>query len=244
MAARAFILLTIGLSLASGCAARREGSAVVVTGPPPAELQELVTGGLALSGDRVEFDGDLSIPPVLRGVPATSTIKLQITPGSRPPVEETRQRMRALAVGHTRAKAALGNRFALLSSGWLEVDKSREPSAADDRYQMVFYNYTGNRIVTVVASAAGEIVDVRAQRPEVQPPESAEEIEAAAGVVRADERYGPATRNLRVRGIQTEGRDDHRTLYLTFYEADRRQAVYEATVDMTAGRVLSARALR
>jgi hypothetical protein len=233
----------IGVSAAAGCAHGPERSAEPLRGPAPAELRDLVDRGLAVSGERVQFEDERSIPPRLKGVPTDSTVKLQIVPGQRPPVAQTRQSMRARAVGDPRASAALGKRFALLSSGWLEVEKGREV-AADDRYRMIFYNYDANQVVTVIVSTGGDVMDVLASAPTVQPPESREEVEVAAAIVRSDERYAALTRGLTVRGIQTEGRGDHRTLYLTFYEPNRRQAVYEATVDMTAGKVLKARAIR
>jgi len=236
--------ILIALSMSAACAHGRERTASPLRGPMPPELQQVIDNGLPLTGPHVEFEGDLAIPPTLRGVPTTSTVTLQTTPGPHPPVEQTRQMMRAAAVDQPRVKAALGSRFALLAGGWLEPEKGRESAPADDRYQMVFYNYSDNRVVTVISSPRGEVIDVQSRSPKVQPPESAEEIEAAAAIVRRDDRYAAATRTLRVRGIQTEGRGDHRTLYLTFYEPNRRRAVYEATVDMTAGTVLSARALQ
>jgi hypothetical protein len=221
----------------------KEPDASPLRGTVPPDLRELAARGLAVEGERVQFDGDLTIPPTLKGFPAVSTVRPEIVPGQRPPAEEARQRMRAMAVENPRIKEALGRRFALLSSGWLDVEKGKEETAAD-RYQMVFYSYDKNQVVTAIASSRGEVLDMRASTPKVQPPESREEVEAAAAIVQGDERHAARTKELQVRGIQTEGQGDHRTLYLTFYERNRRRAVYEATVDMTVGKVVRARAIQ
>lgn len=149
--------------------------------------------------------------------------------------------MRTAAVGNPRVQALLGERFSLLASGWLENDKDRSAGTAD-RYQMTFYNYASDHVVTVLASSAGEVIDASAEPVRVQPAESHEEVEAAAEIVRKDPHYGNSIAGLRARGIQTEGAGTHRYLYLLFYREPRTPAVFEATVDMSAVRVVAARA--
>jgi hypothetical protein len=171
-------VLLASLSMATGCGRDKEPDASPVRGTVPRDLQEIAAHGLAVEGERVQFDGDLTVPPTLKGFPAVSTVRLEIVPGQHPPAEETRQRMRAMAVQNPRIKEALGKRFALLGSGWLDVEKGKDETPAADRYQLVFYNYDKNQVVTVIASGRDEVLDLRASAPSVQPPESREEVEA------------------------------------------------------------------
>ncbi len=210
----------------------------------PPELKELKERGLDLQGDRVIFEGDLSFPPKLKGQSLESNVHLDIIPGRRLNVQETRQEMRAVAIAEPKVKRLLGQRFSLLSSGWLDKDKQGIETTAEDRYEMVFYNYVANHVVTVTTSKSGDVKDVRSKRVIVQPPESREEIEAAAKIVHADRRHGEATRDLLVRGIVTEGRAPNRYLYLLFYRESQKRAVYDATVDISSGRIVSAGPVR
>ena len=214
----------------------------------PPELVALREQGLSLRGDRVVFDGELDFPPKLKGVPTTSGARPAVTPGTRPSVQESRQSMRAAAVGNARVRAAVGERFALLGSGWLEADKDAPADA--ERYQLSFYNYARNEVVTVVTSRQREVMDVRSAPARVQPAESREEVDAAIEILRRDERYGRLVKDLRGRGIQTpspgadKDKDRDRYLYLLFYREPRTPAVVEATVNMSAGKVVAARPLR
>lgn len=221
-----------------------EPSATPVRDALPAELKVLQEQGLEIRGDRVTFDGELNFPPKLKGQPTSSTVQLTVTPGPRPAVQEARQTMRAAAITNPRVKAALGERFSLLRSGWLDGDKDAPPSAATDRYQMVFYNYAQNAVVTVIASRQREVIDVQSKPASVQPAESREEVDAAIEIVRSDQQYGRSIKGLQGRGIQTESPDKDRYLYLLFYREPRTPAVFEATVNMSAGKVVAARPLR
>jgi hypothetical protein len=221
-----------------------EPSATPVRDTLPAELKLLQEQGLEIRGDRVTFEDELHFPPKLKGQPPSSSVQLAVTPGPHPSVQEARQRMRAMAVAHPRVKAALGERFSLLRSGWLDGDKDAQLSAATDRYQMVFYNYTQNTVVTVIALRQHEVIDVQSKAARVQPAESREEVDAAIEIVRSDPQYGRLIKDLRGRGIQTESPDKDRYLYLLFYREPRTPAVFEATVNMSAGKVVAARPLR
>ncbi|MFM2400467.1 MAG: hypothetical protein RL341_2624 [Pseudomonadota bacterium] len=230
----------------AGQAQEREPRASVLRGEIPPELRALAEQGLKLQGPRVLFDGKFNFPPKLKGFAAESGLQLDIKPSRRLPVADAREKFRAVAVSHPRVKELLGERFALLSSGWLDPDKDQDERAEanSDRYQLVFYNYSRNQVVTAVTTSTGELVDATARTVKVQPAESHEEVQAAADIVRAHPRHGPATKGLRARGIQTEGRGDHRFLYLTFYQENSKRAAYEATVDMTAGKIVAARPVR
>jgi hypothetical protein len=229
-----------------GQAQEREREASVLREDIPPELRALQERGIKLEGPRVQFDGKFNFPPKLKGFSTESSYLLDIKSGRYPPVADTRKKFRDVAVSNPRLKELLGERFALLSSGWLELAKDQEERAdtASERYELVFYNYVRNQVVIAVATSAGEIVDADSRTVKEQPTESREEVDVAASIVRANERHGAATKGLVARGIQTEGEGDHRALYLTFYKENSKRAVFEATVDMTAGKVVSARPLR
>jgi hypothetical protein len=157
-------------------------------------------------------------------------------------MQESRQSMRTAAVSNPRVRAALGERYALLKSGWLDADK--DAPADTERYQLTFYNYANNQVVTVVTSRQREVLDVQSAPARVQPAESREEVDAAVEIVRRDERYGRLVKDLRGRGIQTPGEGKDRYLYLLFYREPRTPALVEATVNMSTGKVVAARSLR
>lgn len=210
----------------------------------PVELQSLRDDGLALRGDRVIVENELDFPPRLKGQATTSTVRPVITPGLLPSMQESRQSMRAISVANARVKAALGERFVLLRSGWLDPDKDQGPDAISNDYRLTFYNYAKNEVVTVITTRQQEVIDLQSAPASVQPAESREEVDAAIEFVRRDDRYGRMIRELRGRGILTESPDKDRYLYLLFYHAPRTPAVFEATVNMSAGKVVSARPLR
>ena len=216
-------------------------NAVLLRDTLPPELQTLREQGLALRGERVVFEGELDFPPKFKGGPATSAPRPAVTPGLRSSIQESRRSMRASALGNPRVRAALGERFALLRSGWLDADK--DAPAAAERYHLSFYNYARNETVTVVTSQQGEVLDVQSTVVRVQPAESREEVDAAIEIVRRDDRYGQLVKDLRGRGIQTPGPDRDRYLYLLFYREPRTPAVTEATVNMSTGKVVAARPL-
>jgi hypothetical protein len=224
-----------------------EPAVVPLRDPLPPDLATLREQGLQLRGPRVEFVGELDLPPRLKDMPATAGPVPTIVPSGRPSVREARQAQRALAVASPRVRSALGERYSLLASGWAEPQKDAAPDAPRDRYQLTFYNYARNEVVTVT-TAQRDVVDVQAAPARVQPPESREEVDAAVAIVRRDERYARLVGNLRGRGIQTPSpkgeRDPDRYLYLIFYREPRTPAVFEATVNMSAGRVESAQPLR
>ena len=221
---------------------------------PTAELERLRADGLTLRGDRVEFEGELAFPPKIKGATALPTAKLQVVPDARATRVEARQSARATALANPRVRAALGDRFALLRSGWIDTDKGddKTPTAPAERYQLTFYNYARNEVVTVLTARGREVIDVQSAPVKVQPAESREEVDAAVEIVRRDERYGRQVQGLRGRGIQTPAppdaragaADNDRYLYVMFYREPRTPAVFEATVNMSAGKVVAARPLR
>jgi hypothetical protein len=220
-----------------------ELNAVSVRDTLPAELVALRDEGLALRGERVVFDGEFDVPPKLKGVPATSDLRLDIVPGARLSRAESLQSMRSMALANPRVSAALGERYALLRSGWLDDEKDAV-AGSGERYQLTFYSYARNEVVTVVTGRGREVIEVQSQAAQAQPAESREEVDAAVEIVRRDERFGPMVKDLRGRGILTPGPGRDRSLYLMFYRAARTPALFEATVNMSTGKVVDARPLR
>ena len=210
----------------------------------PAELKLLEVQGLAVRGERVTFEGELNFPPKLRGQPTDSIVSLEVAAGRNAPLRETRLSLRAAALANPRVTAAIGERFSLLRSGWLETGKEADATAAADRYQLVFYNYAKNEVATVTTNRQGEVVDVQSSQALVQPAESREEVDAAVDIVQRDDRYAGAVKGLLGRGIQTPGPGRDRYLFLMFYREPRTPALFEATVNMSSGKVVAARSLR
>jgi hypothetical protein len=170
--------------------------------------------------------------------------RLQIVQGSRPSREESRRWMRRETLESPRVRQALGPRFALLDSGWMDDEKD-DSTAPRDRYQLVFYNYARNEVVTVVTTGNREPVSLESSTPDVQPAESREEVDAAVEIVRRDPRYANQVANLHGRGILTPAPGRERHLYLLFYDGPRATpARFQATVNMSSGRIVEAKALK
>ncbi|MFN0167941.1 MAG: hypothetical protein ACKV22_16065 [Bryobacteraceae bacterium] len=221
----------------------REASPAPIRGDLPEHLQKFKTGGLPPVGERVEFEGLETFPPKVKGLDVDPNFRLNIKPGTRPSVREARSKMREIAMADARVRASLGNRFALLGSGWLESSKDQGGDVTSERYRLVFYSYQNNVSVNVVVER-NQVVDVVPGKKGYQPAESHEEVEAAADLVKRDDRYRALVEGLVARGIETPSEDGHRRLYVTFHKQKRTPAVVEATVDMTLGRVVIARRLR
>jgi len=196
--------------------------------------------------DRVVFEDSGELPPRLRGRSPGSSVTpqaLNITPSQRPAAADMRARMRGVALADPRLRDALRGRFVMLQGAWLEPPKGERAAApGEDRFGLLFYSYTRNRPVRAVLSG-DRVLEVVPLRRGEQPPESREEVEAAAALVRSDPRRRRRVGELEARGIQTPapGRSTNRQLYLTFHRPGQARAEYQATVDMTAGRVLDFR---
>lgn len=221
----------------------REASPAPMRGDLPEHLQQFKARGLPPVGEHVEFENLETFPPKVKGLDVDPNFRLDIKPGTRPSVREARSKMRELALADARVHDSLGNRFALLGSGWLEADKDQGADATSERYRLVFYSYQHNVAVNVVVER-NKVVDVTPGKKGYQPAESHEEVEAAADLVKKDDRYRALVEGLVARGIETPSKDGNRHLYVTFHKQKRTPAVVEATVDMTLGRVVTARRLQ
>lgn len=221
----------------------REAAPLPLRGDLPEHLQQFKERGLPPVGERVEFENLDTVPPKLKGLSVNPDFRLDIKPGSRAPVREARSKMREFALADPRVRDRLGKRFSLLGSGWQETDKCEGSDEPSERYRLVFYSYERNAAVNVVV-AMNEVVEVGEGRKGYQPAESHEEVEAAAGLLKEDDRYRAWVEGLVAQGIQTPGKNENRHLYVTFHKEKRSPALVEAEVDMTAGRVVAARRLR
>jgi hypothetical protein len=211
-------------------------------GDLPEHLQQFKASGLPPVGERVEFENE-TFPPKVKGLDVDPNFRLDIKPGTKPSMREARSQMRELALADARVRDSLGNRFALLGSGWLEADKDQGTDSTSERYRLVFYSYQRNVAVNVVVER-NKVVDVTPGRKGYQPAASHEEVAAAADLVEKDERYRALVEGLVARGIETPSEDGNRRLYVTFHKQKRTPALVEATVDMTLGRVVTARSLQ
>lgn len=175
-------------------------------------------------------------PPQLR--------ELKVSEGELPPFEVRSMRpiaeVRAEALSKsqrdTRVTKILGERFAVIGGG--EATPTKD-SARTDMLWIEFYSYSNNRALKV-RMIGDEVVDIQQMPENYQPPESREEVKAAAEIVRQDPRYSEVVADLTVRGIQTPSENSNRHLYLLFYKEGRKASVFWATVDMTAAQVVKA----
>lgn len=246
MSRRPWYALSLALAVAPVWVAAQEtpdAPPAAWRGDLPEHLQQFKVRGLPPVGVRVEFEKLDALPPKLKGLAVDPAFRLDIKPGTHPSVREARVRMRELALAEARVRDSLGSRFALLASGWLDPDKDQGADATSDRYRLVFYNYERNVAVNVVVEKA-KVVDVAAGRKGYQPAESHEEVEAAADLVKKDDRYRAMVEGLLARGIERPSKDGNRHLYVTFHKQKRTPALVEAVVDMTSGRLVTARRLQ
>ena len=104
-------------------------NAIPLKGELPPDLRELKERSLRIQGDRVIFEDERSFPPKLKGQPTESSIRLDVTPGHRLNIQETRKTMRVTAVANPKVQALVGKRFSLLTSGWLDNEKGKDEDA-------------------------------------------------------------------------------------------------------------------
>ena len=125
-----------------------------------------------------------------------------------------------------------------------QIDPAKgEPSPPVRPIAVRLYSYTQNRGFDVITDGdrVARVVPLRAG---VQPPTSPEEVAAAAEILRRDPRYEKDVADLFVRGIVTPGMRGQRHLHLFFFKAKglaRGPIAFEAEMDVTSGKVVSAR---
>jgi hypothetical protein len=225
------------LLLLAGCQSSKSQDEQV---PKPEYLRQYEKGFPPVE-QPIEFEGQhASYPPPIKGLPADATARLQFQADPQPPMRQLAPTLRDAALRDPKVKSALGDRFAMIGGGPVEPDKQRPVDLAKRPIALDFYSYSNNRALVVVMEG-NKVVSINAQPRGYQPPESHEEVEAAAQILRKDPGHAKAITGLTVRGIQTPSEDGNRHLQLLFYKPNSRAAAFGATIDMTSGRVVSAR---
>jgi hypothetical protein len=167
--------------------------------------------------------------------------ELSITPFVIMISEQQIMALRQRAEADERLQEALGKQHAFLSFSLTDTgDKSAATPKRDVR--LVYFNYLTNRAVHVWLSG-DDVKAVQVQPDGYQPPESDEEIATAEEIVRSDPRYKEAVQGLPVRGILTPAPEGRRYIYLMF-KRPQEPAAFNATVDLTAGKVVKAELIK
>ena len=145
--------------------------------------------------------------------------------------------LRRRAEEDDRVQAALGTRSRFLSAWLAEVGSKTDPAPPYEA-RLEYFNYPLNRAVHVRFSG-DQVAAVKVQTRGYQPPESDDEVAAAADIVKGDPRFRTAVEGLPVRGIRTVAPEGRRYLYLMFKQPGK-PAVFDATVDLTSNRIVEA----
>lgn len=207
----------------------------------PQYLRDYEQSGLPPLGDRIEFENQRGFPPQPEGLRVIEDVRPDVRADPQPPITRLMSTSREVALRDIRVRSALGERFALLGGGPVTPDK--RGALTGEQISLDFYSYSRNQAFNVLL-AGDAVLSITAEAAGYQPPETREEVAAAAAIVARDTRFTAAVRNLQVRGIQTPSGSRNRHLYLLFYKAGQSSAVFQATVDMTLARVVSAGAIQ
>jgi hypothetical protein len=181
-------------------------------------------------------------PPTLSGLRHNELARPEFAARGTRPAAEIRVDARKASLRDARITQVLGKRFAVIGA----KEHVRSKGATDPGDNLVwieFYSYSNNRAVKALLDG-DTVVDIQYAADGYQPPDSREEVAAAADVVRQDGRYRRVVDALTVRGIQTPSDNGNRYLFLLFYKQDTRRAVFTATVDMTESRVVEVNAVQ
>jgi hypothetical protein len=218
------------------------GPAVSAQQPKPEPATETEAQPLLPAKPLVEFEHEAGLPPVIKGRKVTAT-QLEFKAAPDVLTTEAVASLREAALKDPRVKTALGARFFFLHAGPHDESKEAPVKAGAAPVRLRFYSYSADRAVQV-DMAEGKVLRVVPMRKGYQPPESPQEVQAAAEILRRDKRYTSALEGLFVRGILTPSPRRHRELYLLFFKGEgltRGPVLFDAVVDLSAGRVVSAR---
>lgn len=186
----------------------------------------------------IEFDSSKQ-PPEPKGLTRVSDPRkvLKVAPFEGDFSDRQVSALRQRAEADARARALLGERYAFMFASLADVG---DKNGAMPKYEirLEYFNYATNRAVHIWGSES-LVTRVQEQPDGYQPPESDEEIEAAAAIVRSEAQFAEATADLPVRGILTQGPKGRRYLYLMF-KKPQEPAAFDATVDITTGTIVRA----
>jgi len=208
----------------------------------PAYLKAYERSGFPTINDPVEFADAHSFPPKLKGLTVDRDVKLDVRAADTVDAKQRLAAARPVALRDARVKAAAGPRHAALGGGPIEVDKN----ASDTQTRGLavdFYNYDTNRAYRAIL--VDDQVSSVIERPKgFQPKETRAEIQSAADIVAKDPKHARAVAGLNPRGLRAPpAANGDRLLYVLFYRGKERPARYEATVNMSQGRVVEAKAI-
>lgn len=208
----------------------------------PAYLKAYERGGLPTITDPVEFADAHSFPPRLKGLTVDRDVELDVRDTETVASKQRLAAARPIALRDARVKSAAGTRHVALGGGVVEADKdaadSQKASMAVD-----FYNYDTNRAYRAIL-VDDQVVRVQERPKGFQPKETRAEIQSAAGIVAKDPKHARAIAGLDARGLRAPpAANGDRLLYLLFYRGKERPARYEATVNMSKGQVVQAKAI-
>ncbi len=197
--------------------------------------------GFPVIDDPVEFSDPHAFPPRLKGLAVDADAKVEFrTQGDD--IERRMATATSLALGDERVKPVIGPRHAALGGGTIDPPKGAD-RAEDGDIAVDFYNYDTNRAYRAFL-LDGRVVSVKPWPAGYQPKETRAEVQAAARIVAKDSAHARAVAGLVARGLRAPSERGDRLLYLLFYKGKERPALYEATVNMSKGRVVSAKPLR
>lgn len=226
-----FFLATVMLfTVATGYSQSRE----------PAYLEKYKRGEFPSMHRTIAPEHKKGFPPQLRDLKLSEGELPAFEPRSVRPVAEARAEALSKSQRDTRVKNFLGERFTVIGGG--EATPAKD-STRTDMLWIEFYSYSNNRALKV-RMKGDEVIDIQQMPENYQPPESREEVKAAAEIVKQDPRYKDIASGLTVRGIQTPSENGNRYLYLLFYKEGTKASVFWATVDMTTAQVVKAQSIQ
>lgn len=207
----------------------------------PDYLKAYERSGFPAIDDPVQFSDPHAFPPQLKGLAVDKDAKVEFRTESAD-IEKRMALTTSLAFSDERVKAVAGQRYAALGGGTIDAEKGAR-RAEDGDIAVDFYNYDTNRAYRAIL-LDDRVVSVRPWRKGYQPKETRAEVQAAAGIVAKDPAHAHAVVGLIARGLRAPSDRGDRLLYLLFYKGKERPALYEATVNMSKGRVVWAKPLR
>ncbi len=195
------------------------------------------------SSKTVQVTGpEVGWPPKPKGVTMFTQVGDTPIPGSLTDAVEAQ--IRQAVVQDPAVRQALGSRFAFITIDEIEPPKGgRRDPAAPVPTRVTFFSHQNN--VAVEVFTRGTRVERVLRRPDYQPPEGREEVQAAIALAERDPRLsgrlervtGSAIRTQREPGKPGAG---NRLLYVTFHEANEDLPRFFALVDLTLQQVLDA----